>query len=703
MRSRRTRRASLFLVLIFLLAGFAMGQPGNLDSSFGVSGRVSTDLGGPSDAAQDVAIQPDGKIVAVGIARGATSQDFAITRYTRNGVLDPSFGGDGIVITPLQAASLDYAEAVVIQADGKILVGGYCTIDNQYFFAVVRYNANGTLDNTFNGTGIVLTFSNRVMGIHDMVLQPDGRIVLAGWALNVGTGEDFCLVRYNSNGSPDNGFGASGVVVAPINGNQVANGVALTSSNRIVVGGRSTGDGRDDFAIASFEPNGSFGTFRDWFVSTPIGLNTVDICQALAIQPDHKIVLVGTSEHSDGSRDTALVRYDPGNSLDTSFGSGGKVVRQVSGDIGGTDVKIQPNGRIVVGGYFRSSSSSRLYFTLQRFAPDGSLLQAGLVSWLVFPDIDCYSNALALQADGNIVLAGRTGNFAGITGNGFALMRIQGDSRERADFDGDRRSDLSIFRPLNGQWWIRNSGNGANAAVTFGAGTDRITPGDFDGDGKTDSAFWRPSTGEWFVLRSSNSSFYAVPFGTSGDIPAAADFDGDWKTDPAVFRPSTGTWYISKSTGGTSILQWGVNGDLPVPADYDGDARADVGIFRPSDGSWWINRSIAGVFVTAFGNGADRAVPADYTGDGKTDVAFWRPSNGAWYVLRSEDSSYFSVPFGTSGDLPAPGEYDGDTKSDLAVFRPSNATWYISGSRGGTVIQQFGSAGDIPVSRGYIP
>ena len=278
-----------------------------------------------------------------------------------------------------------------------------------------------------------------------------------------------------------------------------------------------------------------------------------------------------------------------------------------------------------------------------------------------------------------------------------------GQRRSPFDFDGDGKTDVSIFRPSAGEWWYSRSSNGQVSAAQFGAGTDKIAAADFTGDSKTDIAVFRPSTGEWFVLRSENSTFYSFPFGTSGDAPVPSDFDGDGKADAAVFRPSNLTWYISKSTGGTTIQQFGVTGDVPVVGDYDGDGKSDIAIFRPASGQWWLNRSTAGVTAVTFGVTTDKQVPGDYTGDGKTDVAFWRPSTGEWFVLRSENFSFYAAPFGISTDIPTPGDYDGDGKADLAVFRPSQTNWYLQRSTAGFIAQQFGLSTDKPVPSAFVP
>lgn len=104
-----------------------------------------------------------------------------------------------------------------------------------------------------------------------------------------------------------------------------------------------------------------------------------------------------------------------------------------------------------------------------------------------------------------------------------------------------------------------------------------------------------------------------------------------------------------------------------------------------------------------FGSSTDKLVPADYTGDGKADIVFWRPSNGNWFVLRSEDFRFFAFPFGANSDVPVPGDYDADGKSDAAVFRPSTFNWFINRSTAGTLIQQFGIAGDIPTPSAFVP
>jgi hypothetical protein len=306
------------------------------------------------------------------------------------------------------------------------------------------------------------------------------------------------------------------------------------------------------------------------------------------------------------------------------------------------------------------------------------------------------SSSAATDGAGNLSLASTSSD---------NTINVNVASKDRLfDFDGDGKTDISIYRPSVGEWWINRSSNGLGYALQFGSSADKLTPVDFTGDGKTDVAFFRPVSGEWFVLRSEDNSFYSFPFGANGDIPAPADFDGDNKADAAVFRPSDSTWYIRRSSdGGTTIQQFGQTGDVPVVADYDGDNKADLAVYRVNSGEWWIQRSSAGLIAFQFGNSTDKAVQGDYTGDGKADVALFRQSTGEWFVLRSENQSYYSFPFGTNGDTPAPGDYDGDGKLDATVFRASNNTWYSMRTTNGTLIQSFGQNGDTPVPNAFVP
>lgn len=305
------------------------------------------------------------------------------------------------------------------------------------------------------------------------------------------------------------------------------------------------------------------------------------------------------------------------------------------------------------------------------------------------------------QAPHNETWGGVTFNIDGNIADGPVAGNLIPKNKQ-ADFDGDRKTDVSVFRPASGDWFILNSSNQGFVGLAFGTSTDIPAPADFDGDGKTDPAVYRPSEGNWYSLGKAYT-FTSRNFGTAGDIPAPADYNGDGKADYAVFRPSNGTWYIanSDSLNTVTIVQFGQNGDKPAIGDYDGDGRSDIAVWRASVGDWYVLNSSNGSFFGArFGISTDLPAQGDFDGDGRTDLAVYR--SGTWFLLQTT-AGFSAVTFGTNGDLPVTGDYDGDNKADAAVFRPSNGVWYVLQSASGFFAVAFGTNGDKPVPNMYLP
>lgn len=406
---------------------------GELDTTFGSGGKVTTQFG-YGGSAYSVAIQSDGKILAVGysymIHDGLNAPDFALVRYNPDGSLDNSFGNGGIVTTHVGSAS-DGGYSVTLQSDGKIVVAGYTwdnSQSNQPDFALARYNTNGSLDTSFGNGGKVITNFSQDLG-YKVLVQPDGKTILVG---SIGNG-DRVLVRYNTDGSIDTSFGNSGKV----NGTN-GNTAVILSDGKIIVAGAAITDPNSysasgpliDFALARYHSNGSLDTSfgNNGRVLTPIG-TSLDMANSIAIQADGKIVVAGYAWsvwNGSNQEDFAIARYNSDGSLDTSFGNGGKVIAplSISNNDRATSLTIQSNGKIVVAGYIQNGNNRDT--VLLAYNPDGTLDSSfGTGGQVITPIKSNYEggNVVATQSDGNIVVVGNDNGY-------FAVARYLGVSNE---------------------------------------------------------------------------------------------------------------------------------------------------------------------------------------------------------------------------------------------------------------------------------
>lgn len=348
----------------------------------------------------------------------------------------------------------------------------------------------------------------------------------------------------------------------------------------------------------------------------------------------------------------------------------------------------------ITGGY--------VYRGVQNAMPRGAYLYADyctgeLLSWFnnqqnPLLDTNRLVTSFGEDEDGELYVVG--------SASGVGVVDKVIGSKTSADFDGDLRTDIGVFRPSTGVWYTQSSRNGAVDIIQFGLPGDIPTAKDYDGDFEADIGVFRPSTGTWYFLRSSDSTFGAVQFGSNGDIPAAGDYDGDGRSDFTVYRPSTGVWYSLRSRDvSVSFVLFGLDGDIPTPGDYDGDGRFDIAVWRPSDGVWYrLNSTNGSFFAERFGLSSDIPTQGDFDGDLKNDIAVFRPSNGVWYIKQSSTGGIQYITWGLNGDIPAVGDYDGDFRDDLGVFRPSTGVWYVRQSSNGALLAaQFGLDGDLPV------
>jgi len=383
------------------------GVAGALDTSFAASGRQITPVGVTDDYANAMVIQPDGRILVGGYSNG-TSTDFALVRYLRDGGLDPSFGTAGKVTTAI-GTSTDVANAIALQADGKILLAGSTVVEAKgKSFAVARYNADGSLDAGFGSGGKVVTsFGSQSDEAFAMVAQPDGKIVVGGHTKSVDRGVDFALARYNSDGSLDAGFGTGGKVVTAIVGLDGRDSVyalalqTIAGQTHIVAVG-----GEGDFVVTRYKPNGDvdpafgIGARLDGFFGSIIGA-----ARAVMVTPDNRIVIAGHTMH-----DHAVVQLTESGQRDPAFGGGtGFVITRVSSINWNeaTAITQQADGKLVVAGWVYAGNGSSGDFVLMRLGSDGMLDagfgNAGIVITAVAPGLkDDGARAVALQVDDRI-------------------------------------------------------------------------------------------------------------------------------------------------------------------------------------------------------------------------------------------------------------------------------------------------------------
>jgi uncharacterized delta-60 repeat protein len=378
--------AAFFITIVFFTRTDA--APGDLDLSFGNSGIALASFGRNESRAYASVVQPDDKIVAAGRYHNGSNWDIAVARFNADGSRDTSFGTNGGVITTYLTSgtnSDEEARAVALQPDGKIVVAGYVIKIFAYsgarrFFAVVRYNDNGSLDTSFGSGGKVFTevsypgyqYSGAICNA--LVIEPDGKIVAVGTATySSGIGPLHVTAGYNTDGSLDTSYGGGDGKTASLFGSQVASyayGAALKSDGEIAIAGTSYYNNTSqqyNFSLVRLDSNG--GYVHD--TTTHFYDAAYDYAYAVAVQRDDKIVLAGNTAYSSLYSDYALSRYEADGTLDTGFGNLGKVKTGIGGTDAAYAVTMQRDDKIIAAGF--SLIGSTYDFSLARYNEDGSL------------------------------------------------------------------------------------------------------------------------------------------------------------------------------------------------------------------------------------------------------------------------------------------------------------------------------------------
>jgi uncharacterized delta-60 repeat protein len=381
---------------------------GTLDGSFGTGGIVTTPIGTVDAQAQALAVQSDGKLVVAGFAFFGGQYRFALARYDdTDGSLDASFNPcpvmptepcDGIVTTAIDTVD-DRAFAVAIQSDDKIVVAGYSNEDTgtgiQSRLVVVRYKADGTLDDTFDSDGIAIFDASTYVSSSDptamifsagafaLAIQSDQKLVAAGFAyMSLTDGnqmrrqDEFLLVRYNPDGSPDstlNGgdlLNASGAVTTAIGKvNDDVNALAVDENGKLVAAGSSY-DTQGTFGVVRYNSDGTLDTTFNGTGKVTTAIDTNASVSAVAIQTDGKLVVAGRGYNNTYGK-FAIARYNTDGHLDGTFGSSGKVSTAITYGAEAFGLAIQ-DGKPIAAGYSQAQQEPEK-FTLVRYLTDGTV------------------------------------------------------------------------------------------------------------------------------------------------------------------------------------------------------------------------------------------------------------------------------------------------------------------------------------------
>ena len=408
--------AVIWLAIVSAINGCSSSSSSSVDTGFGTSGKVLTAVDSANVNGNAMVIQPDDLVIVAGSKETDAGGNIVLARYSSDGALDAAFGLRGIVTTPIGGIK-DSANAVVLQPDGKIIIAGYTWDGSDYRFALARYASSGVLDPSFGAGGIVIT--SGVDGVDELAyavaLQTDGKIVVAGYS-----GIDnhsFALARYTSDGRLDTTFGVGGKVTTAVASDPVddlAYAVKILSDGKILVAGMSY-EGKYKFAVVRYTTAGAVDTTFgvNGIVTTAVGSDGSG-AYSLAINGSGAIFAAGYANN--GTSDVfALVKYTSNGNLDISFGSGGIVVKDfgASGAIAYA-ILLKTDGKILIAGYndnFEpdSETPTGLDFAMAAYNPDGSpdtsLAPGGEITTSIGDNV-AFATAVGLQQNGCIILSG---------------------------------------------------------------------------------------------------------------------------------------------------------------------------------------------------------------------------------------------------------------------------------------------------------
>lgn len=635
---------------------------GSIDTGFGNNGVVVQPIGDNADRARGIVIQDDGKLVITGVKYNiGTTTDIFLARYFPDGSLDPEFGSDGIVITAISGGR-DSANNLLLQPDGKLIVAGSSASTSM----LARYNTDGSLDTSFNGTGIAASPTG--FTFVDVALQTDGKLVASG-SLYTGSSGNFLVTRFNADGSIDNEFGTDGTVITDLGGSDVASNLIVQADGKVVVVGHTYKTPTQSIAIARYNSDGtldnSFDT--DGVLALSIGTSKSygwDILE----DADGKLVIAAEIFFSGSSTgtDIALLRLNSNGSLDASFNSDGIAYAAIDASSNYLDkpsrLLQQADGKlVVVGTTYANPASNGMDFSIARFNTDGALDNnfsgnGTLRQQLGTPGSEAYMNGLALQADGRIIAGGH------------------------ATALGPDPDAVVVRYGSNGQL---DTGFGSNGiAQTVVSGTQRIRATLLQHDGKIVSVGETYASNYNLLLLRHNSDGSAdTTFGNNGQVHVNIISNNSHDSARAVIQQSDGKLVVVGESYNQSlaryvsvISRYNSDGSLDTSFSDDGIAIADVTpgnnhfnnvlqqdddkllvVGQASDGSTTrvslVRFNNDGTLDSGFGNGGVRLATPGGGSAGGVDLT--TQSDGRIVVALSANGNFALMRFNSDGSTDA--------------------------------------------------
>lgn len=648
--ARKARLEKAVRPCLELMESRRLLSAGDLDPTLDTDGIALAPVSAGNDFGQAIAVQSDGKLVVAGFTFDGFQQNVAVARFNPNGSLDSSFGGDGTVETVFGTPIV--ANAVAIQNDGKIVVAG-TAFGVSGDFAVLRYNSDGTLDGSFGTSGLqTADFSLGEESGAAVAIDASGNIVVAG-TRNAG---DFAVARFNSSGNLDLGFGSGGKLTTDFSGAaDNAFGVVVQADGKIVVGGTSTVNGDQDFALTRYNIDGSVdGTFGVAGATFADFGGNEDIAFALALQADGKIVAAGNSDQfGGGASDFAVARFNTDGSEDVGFGS----VTDVAGVLDvATSVAVGGDGKVVAAGYAFDGVTT--VFSLTRYNSDGSLDGSfddgfgatGVVTTQVGDAVHQVAG-VAIQSDGKIVVGGAASN--GIDFD-FAVARYE---------SAGAVVNLPPVAAIGGPYAINE---GDALALDASASSDpelgSLTYAwDIDDDGSFDDASGVSPTISWATLQ----SLLASDDGASNFTINVRVSDGTNNTDASTSVSLGNTAATGTFTGGPAVSLFN-----PSTVNFSGQ-------YDPST----VDTNAGFTYSYDFNNDGDFADPGDIANSASPSASFTYSTTGTRTVrgrISDKDGGFTDYTANVTVNAPptasvVPDPINPGTNSALVINGSNNA------------------------------